>query len=256
MSIKNIQDDFIEGIFGGDKEPAASHVIGDKKLTAKERFGIYRGSVHGILSQTLELTYPVCKSLVGDKFFDNMISIFIDKHPPNTSFFAEYGNKFPEFLSTFEHVKDIPYIVDVANLEWARHKIWHKKDKQATDFSKLSEITEEQQVTFTLSETVHLLQSKYRIDDIWFAHQDDSELKFDEINLNEAVKLIIWKEEGIIKISLMNQSADDSMFWGFLDSISKGSTLEELAEQFGGNLPQLLNQGIQSSWVQSFTINN
>ena len=107
MDIKTLQEDFVSAIFGGDSSPATSHVMGDDVLTAEQRFGIYTGSVHGILTQALGATFPVCKSLVGDQFFDNMSKIFIDKHPPTTSFFAEYGDKFPEFLTTFEHVKDI-----------------------------------------------------------------------------------------------------------------------------------------------------
>lgn len=254
MNIETIQNDFIEAIFGGDKVPAASHVIGDDKLTAEQRFGIYSGSVHGILTQALGVTFPVCKSLVGDKFFDNMCSIFIDQYPPTTSFFAEYGNNLPKFLSTFEHVKDIPYLVDISHLEWARQIAWHEKNESESDFNKLAELTEEQQakLKFTLSKTLRLIQSNYRIDDIWFAHQEDSELKLEDIDLNEAVKLFIWREHDIIKISLMSQNEDDSAFWDFLYSISKGSTLENLAEQFGDDLPQYLNQGIQSSWIQSF----
>lgn len=257
MSIETMQADFIEAIFGGDKTPAASHVIGDEKLTAEQRFGIYSGSVHGILTQALGLTFPVCKALVGDDFFDNMCKIFIDKHPPTTSFFAEYGNKLPTFLSTFEPVKDISYLVDVTRLEWARHEVYHKQVQQGIDFDKLAEVTEEQQanLTFTLSETLHLLQSNYRIDDIWFAHQEDSEQKLEDIDIDEAVKLFIWKNKDIIKISLMNKDEDDSAYWDFIHSVSNGKTLEQLAEQVGEDLPRYLNQSIQNGWIRSFTIN-
>ena len=256
MSIKKIQGDFVDAIFGGDKTAAASHVVGDNTLTAEQRFGIYRGSVHGILTQTLGLTFSVCKSLVGDQFFNNMTQLFIDKYPPTTSYFAEYGEQFPVFLETFEHIKDIPYLHDVSRLEWARHEVWHQKNVSSIDFSKLAEVTEEDQakLTFKLAKTLRLIKSKYRIDELWFAHQEDSEQNLEDININEAVKLFIWKDKNIIKISLMSQNADDSLFWDFLYAIDEGKTLEQLADQFGDNLPTLLNQGIQSTWIQGFTI--
>lgn len=256
--IRKIQGDFIDAIFGGDKKTAADHVIGDDKLTAEQRFGIYRGSVHGILTKTLGLTFKVCKDLVGDKFFDNMTQIFIDKYPPKTSYFAEYGKDFPIFLETFEHIKDIPYFIDIARLEWARHEVWHEKNSQDFDFTQLSEVTEEQQdsLTFTLSKTLRLISSKFRIDDIWFAHQSDSDINFEDINVNENVKLFVWKDKEIIKISLMSHNEEDSKFWDFLYAISKGKPLGELAETFHDDLPILLNQGIQSSWINSFNINN
>ena len=257
MDIETIQNDFINAIFGGDKAPAASHVISDDTLTAEQRFGIYSGSVHGILGQALGLTFPVCKALVGDKFFDNMVKIFIDEYPPTTSFFSEYGNDLPEFLSTFEPVKDIPYLEDVARFEWARQSVYHQKIQQEIDFSKLAEVPEKQQanLTFKLSKTLHLIQSNFRIDDIWFAHQENSNLKLEDIDLTEAVKLFIWKDEDIVKISLMSHTEEDSAYWDFLDAISNGATLGSLAEKCGDKLPEFLNQSIQSGSLRTFTIN-
>jgi hypothetical protein len=255
VNIESIQDDFVEAIFGGDKSPATSHIIGDNKLTAEQRIGIYSGSVHGILTQALGTTFPVCKALLGDEFFANMCEIFINQHPPCSSFFADYGNKLPQFINTFEHVRDIPYLADITQLEWTRNQVWHAHYQQSADFSTLAEITEKQQagLVFTLSKTLRLIQSPYRIDHIWFAHQEGSEIRLEDINLNKTVKLFIWKDKDRLKISLMNHTQEDNIFWDFIDAISTGKTLEELAERFVEALPTLLNQAIQSGWIESFT---
>jgi len=254
MNLSELQKDFIEGIFNGKDANAASHVIGDEILTAEQRFGIYRGSVHGILTQALGLTFPVCKSLVGEKFFDKMCGVFIDQYPPTTSFFAEYGNHFAKFLSRFEHLQHIPYISDIACLEWARHEVWHKVRNQPFDFGKLAELDESDQanVSFILSDTLRLIQSNYRIDEIWFAHQEDSDAKLELIELDIPVKLLIWKDSEVLKISLMHTNKQDSLFWDFLLAISKETKVSDLAVQFGEDLPILLNQGIESTWIQSF----
>ncbi len=256
MNLDTIQKDFIEAIFGGDNSNAISHVIGDDRLDAAQRFGIYRGSVHGILTQAMGITFPVCKALVGDKFFDQMCKHFIDQYPPNTSFFAEYGDRFSDFTQTFEHTQSISYFHDVSRLEWARHDIWHQQDSIATDFSLLSELSEEEQsnVVFQTPKTLRLIKSNYRIDDVWFAHQDDaSSESLEDIDLNKAVKLFIYKNDGIIKISIMNETDEDSHFWDFIFAISKQKNLESLAEEFGESLPVLLNQAIQGGWIKTFT---
>lgn len=256
MTLSELQKDFVEAIFSKEATPATSHVIGDDILTAEQRFGIYRGSVHGILTQALELTFPVCKSLVGDKFFDKMCQLFIDQYPPTTSFFVEYGNHFAKFLSSFEHVQKIPYISDIAQLEWARHEVWHKIRNESFDFGQLAKLDEKDQVnvTFVLTDTLRLLQSNYSIDNIWFAHQKDSDIKLDEIELDKTVKLLIWKDTDELKISLMNTNDQDTLFWDFLLAISEGRKLGDLAVQFGKKLPTLLNHGIQSTWIQSFIL--
>ena len=256
MDIKTFQGDFINAIFGGDKAPAVSHVIGDNTLSAEQRFGIYSGSVHGILTQALGVMFPICKTLVGDAFFDNMCKIFIDQNPPDTSFFAEYGAQLPEFINTFEHVKDLPYLHDVARLEWVRQIIWHEEASQVADFSGLASLTDDEQsnVIFTLSKRMRLIKSNYRIDELWFAHQPDSEIKLENIDINQTVKLIIRREENIIKVSTFSENETDSTFWDFLNAISKGDNLESLAEQFGESLGVHLNQGIQGAWIQAFTV--
>jgi len=255
--LETLQNDFINAFFNHDKTAAAKHILGDDTLTAEQRLGIYSGSVHGILTQALGLTFPVCKSLVGDKFFDNMAKLFIDKYPPTTTVFAEYGNDLPLFLSTFDPVKDIPYFVDMAHFEWARHRVYHQQNLQTIDFNKLAEVPEEQQekLTFQLTKTLHLIQSDFRIDDIWFAHQKESEIKLENIDLEESVKLFIWKDKATIKISLMSQTEDDSAYWDFLKALSSQAPLGDLAESFGEKLPEYLNQSIQSGWIRSFTIN-
>jgi hypothetical protein len=255
MDIKTFQGDFIEAIFGGDKAAAISHVIGDDTLTAEQRLGIYSGSVHGILTQALGVMFPTCKSLVGDDFFNNMCKIFIDKNPPNTCFFAEYGAQLPEFIKTFEYVKDLPYLYDVARLEWIRQIIWHEEKPQTSDFSGLATLSEDEQsnVVFTLSKRMRLIKSDYRIDDLWFAHQPDNEIELENMDINQTIKLIIKRDKNIIKISTFSENEIDSDFWDFLNAISKGDKLESLAEQFGESLGSHLSQGIQGAWIQSFT---
>ena len=256
MDIKTLQSDFIEAIFGGDKSSAISHVVGDDTLTAEQRFGIYKGSVHGILTQALGTMFPVCKALVGDTFFDNMCDLFINEYPPKTTYFAEYGSDLPRFLSTFEHVKDIPYLVDVARLEWARQTVWHANSVEMADFSALSKLNEEQQskVVFQLAKNMHLIESEFRIDELWFAHQPDTDVKFEDIDINQAVKLIVRKDQKSLKISVMSEDENDHNIWDFLHSISLGYNLEHLAEQYGEALGSHLSQAIETALVQSFTI--
>ncbi len=255
MHLESLQHDFIQAIFGGNKTPAEEYVIGDDLLTAEQRFGIYKGSVHGILTQALATMFPVCEALVGEEFFSKMCDLFINEYPPKTSYFSEYGADLPHFLSTFEHVKDIPYITDIARLEWARQTVWHAQDDQDTDFSSLATLDEAQQseVIFQLSKNMHLIESDYRIDELWFAHQEDSEIVIKDIDINQAIKLIIRKDQGILKINLMSTEQSDSDFWDFLFAISKGDKLESLAEQFGESLGEHLNHAIQGAWIRSYT---
>ena len=258
MYLEELQQDFINAIFEKNNSTAAKHVTGDDRLTSEQRLGIYRGSVHGILTSSLGVTFPVTKSLVGEKFFDKMCDVFIDQYPPTSPFFAKYGGDFPEFLALFEPAKSINYLSDVAALEWARHKVWHEVLLEPVDFSEMASLTEEQQTTvwFELKQSLRLIESEYRIDLIWFAHQDESSIKLEDVNIDEGVQLLVWKGLDGIKITQLDMADQNNKdYWDFLTAISEQNNITQLAEKFGEHLPSLLNRCIQEGWIQSFNTN-
>lgn len=268
MKLDQLQNDFIASIFNEDRETALTYVHDDDRLTASERLGIYRGSVHGILTQALGDTFLVVKALLGEEFFDKMCDRFIDQYPPSTPFFSDFGSDLSHFLSEFEPLKTIPFISDMAEFEWSRHKLWQQTPSQPFDFSQIATLTEEEQtqVVFHLSRSLHLFQSNYRIDLIWFAHQDNSDIKLEEIDVNSEINLLVWKRDNSIKIANYNASdlinVDDTdnqtsnkEYWNFLKAIENKLNITELAIEFEEKFPVLLNQSIQDGWIESFTYN-
>ncbi len=254
MPLEQIQNDLVAAIFDNDIETAMQHIKGDEALSAKQRVGIYRGSVHGILTTSLGVTYPICKQLVGEKFFDKMCDVFIDKFPPKSPFFAKYGDSLNQFLLDFEPAKSLAYLPDMASLEWARNEVSQQTMAEPFDFSLLASLNEEQQsqLFFSLKDTMRLIQSNHRIDLLWFAHQEESDIVLEEISIDEPVKLILWKSIDGIKIKDFLNS-EETALWDFLNAISQQNNIEKLAEQFGEDLPELLNKAIQQNWIQSFS---
>jgi len=266
MELEKLQRDFIAAIFNTDRTTAVNHVKGDDRLNADQRLNIYRGSVHGILTKSLGETFPVCKQLLGEEFFDKMCDRFIDQYPPNSPFFLHFGSNLALFLREFDPVKTLPFISDVAAFEWSRHEIWRQTSNKPFDFSQIANLTEKQQASliFTLSPSLHLFHSKYRIDHIWFAHQDDSDIKLEDIEINEEINLLMWKhhdgKNSLLKVAnyesalaIDGVSFNTKDYWSFLQAIVNKSNITDLATQFEDKFPELLNNSIQDGWIESFT---
>ncbi len=64
------------------------------------------------------LIYPVCCQLVGEIFFNATALSFINQCPCLSPDLGDYGKQFPDFIANFEPVKHLPYLSDVAHLEW------------------------------------------------------------------------------------------------------------------------------------------
>lgn len=258
MKLEEIQNDFIDAFFNRNLKDAATHVKSDEALTAEQRVGIYRGSVHGILTKTLEQTFPVCKMLVGEQFFNKMTSVFIDQHPPTTAFFADFGGDMPEFLNNFEPANSVPYLADMANLEWLRKVSWSTPitNEEASDFSKLAEIpaSDQANLVFSLNPSLKLMTFDYRVDLLWFAHQPQSDIQLEQLTIDEPIRLAIWKTTDELAIHSFEENERDQALWGFLHAISEKQNLEQLATRFSEQLPACLSMSIQNGWLQTYSI--
>ncbi|RTZ64678.1 MAG: DUF2063 domain-containing protein [Aquificaceae bacterium] len=248
MNLKDLQNDFVDAFFGAEID-VDKYIISDDSLTAKQRFGIYKGSVHGVLTQALADMYPVCKELVGDKFFDHVTSKFINQNPPRSAFFADFGEGFSDFLANFEAAKSVAYLADTARLEWLRHTAWNSKNQEPSDFTTLGNYSEEQQLamSFSLPETASLLQADYQVEQLWQAHQEANDLDLEKIDLFKHLNLLVWRTDYTIYMQELSTQQID-----FLHAVQQNMPLSALAEQFTEHLADLLSTALGNGWIRSF----
>jgi len=95
------------------------------------RFNVYRNNVAVSLKEALSSGFPAIKSLLGAAFFDSMTGVYLRAHPPKSPRLALYGETFPDFLAGFEPVRHLPYLPDVARLEYALRQSYHAADATA-----------------------------------------------------------------------------------------------------------------------------
>jgi len=92
------------------------------------RFGVYRNNVYASLIEVLSGRFPVVARLVGDDFFRAMARVYVERDPPRSAVLIRYGMGFPEFVARFAPAAAVPYLADVASLEWAWHTAYHAPD--------------------------------------------------------------------------------------------------------------------------------
>lgn len=92
-------------------------IAGDAK-DAQRRFGVYRNNRHCNLCNALRATYPVVERLVGADFFNQVADGYIDAEPSRSGNLDDYGAGFAQFIRELPVANDLPYLGDVAALEW------------------------------------------------------------------------------------------------------------------------------------------
>ncbi|WP_296329904.1 DNA-binding domain-containing protein [Reyranella sp.] len=147
----------------------------DTQPTRGRRFGVYRNNVKASLAAALAARFPVVARLVDEDFFTAMALVFIERHPPRSPVLAEYGAAFAEFLEGFEPAADLPYLPDIARLEWARHVAFHSADASPVDIGRLAALPPEGlgSVKLGLHPAMAIIASSWPIVSIWSTNTYD-----------------------------------------------------------------------------------
>lgn len=137
VPLEALQHQFASALMRPDDTPPAS-VAGGSETERIRRFNIYRNNVHASLAGALAARFPVIRRLVGDDFFRAMALVFIRSRLPGSPVLWEYGARFPAFLDAFEPAAGLPYLPDVARIEWLRNIAYHAADAEPVAIGALS----------------------------------------------------------------------------------------------------------------------
>ena len=144
------------------------------------RFAVYRNNVLASLIDALADSFPVVQALVGEPFFRAMAQIYVRECPPESPILAEYGDRLPLFIRQFAPAAAVPYLADVAQLEWLRIQAFHSADGTRVATTTLATVWADVEHLpdrrLTLHPSLQLIRSPYAVVSIWAAHQGDGEL--------------------------------------------------------------------------------
>jgi hypothetical protein len=207
----------------GEREPHG--------LIRANRFGVYRNNVFASLIGALRARYPVIERLVGEEFFQAAASRFIAANPPSTPVLIEFGGRFPAFLESFEPARGLPYLPDVARLEWLMHEAYHAADCEPLTAQRLALIPPEEAggVSFELHPSAGLIASPYPIVSIWETNTFDSEVRAIGPGLGGEAALIIRPELEVRVLRL------DPGEYAFAAALAQRATLGEAAAKAAAN---------------------
>ncbi|MGO4379921.1 MNIO family bufferin maturase [Pseudoduganella sp. RAF53_2] len=166
------QQQFSDALFAPERENVLR-----PHLKHGERFALYRGNLSATWAKALGAAYPVIRQLVGDEFFDALAREYGRAHPSEDGDLNRFGAHFAAFLQGFEHVQDLPYLSDMARLEWSLHRMHYAPATATLGAEALAAIAPEdiESVTLALPPTAQPFASAWAVVPLWLAHQGECE---------------------------------------------------------------------------------
>jgi hypothetical protein len=122
QSLLEIETRFARAILHDDTAALATLIEPDG-LDAATRLNVHRATVFVSLADVLMQTFPAVCRLVDARFFNYAAAVFIREQPPGSACLDEFGAAFPDFLAAFPSCAGLPYLGDVARLEWLLHRV-------------------------------------------------------------------------------------------------------------------------------------
>jgi len=170
--LRDLQTDFAAALF--DERPEMSARVRAGKFPAAQHLQVYRNNVVESLTGALRAVYPVIEKLVGDGFFRYAAHEYLRAHRPRSGNLHDFGDALADFLAGFAPAAQLPYLSDVARLEWAWHRAFHAADAPAFDFARLGAIPAErhESLRFVLHPSAHLLASPFPVVRIFEINQE------------------------------------------------------------------------------------
>jgi len=226
LALRELQAGFAAHVAGGDRADLAAEVVGDS-MSAEARLRVYRHHVAHSLGSALAATFAAVHALVGDAFFRSMARSFIGQTLPTQPVLAEYGADFPAFVADYVPAASLPYLADIARLDWALNVAFHSPAGRRLAAADLAGIAAERLPALSLAvpEGASLIGSRYPIDRIWAASQPGATADTVDLGDGRADLLVLRRSDDAVFIVLETGEA------AFVAALIDGRSLEEAAEQ-------------------------
>jgi len=175
-SLRDLQQGFADAVFGPQDVAPGFSVVAPAK--GAERIAIYRTAVFANYRNALSATYPVVKRLTGAPFFHAAVDAFVRAHPSTSGDLNVYGGSFGDFLVAYAPAAELPYLPDVARLEWAIDEAQRAPDRVRVPEAVLAALTAVPgeslpELRFALDTSCRFVASAYPILRIWQVNQPD-----------------------------------------------------------------------------------
>lgn len=226
-SLPDLQDAFASALEDTGRAAAAASMFRGKPQSTLARLAVYRGNIYANCGKALAGAYPIVRKIVGEEFFDAMAREYARASPSRSGDLNRYGEGLADFVAGFPHTKDLPYLPDVARMEWLVHRAHFAADSPPFDPSPLASLHAERFADLRprLAAACALLHSPWPLGRIWTIHQYDYEGAF-EIDLNAgADRLLVYRAGWRARV--LSLAPGD---FSFLASAAQGGTLRAALE--------------------------
>ena len=217
-------------------------------FSPEQLISIYRNNFVISLRELLEQLFPVTQALVGCAYFAQTSRQFIEDCHLTEPHLNHYGGNFVTFLRGLNALEHMPFVAQMAELEWHLDRISHIHYQPNFDFEGLAQIGEDQYMNlhFSLADTCHLQACTM---DLIALHKDLSAPQTTNLfpGTGTGTKEANYQQQSYILV-LQNQQGESALMpinhqhWVWLTGLRNGLTVAQLCNIGNTDIASLMAQ--------------
>lgn len=236
-ALRDLQIDFAQALLASDAascDAFLSRCIGPH---AVQGLAAYRASVLSNLAAAVVVTYPVVGAIVGDEFLAAAARAYATQVPSRSGDLNAYGDSFGEFLADFPPARALPYLPDVARLEWQCQQVMLAPTAGPVDLSLLGSVSPDDwgRLCFPLDPAHAIVSSRWPLARLWEINQavlqGQAEIDY-AIDFNAAQSVLVQRESGELSVRQIEPAEG-----AFLGVLGAGGTLAGAVDEAAAIAP-------------------
>jgi hypothetical protein len=196
---------------------------------ARERLAAYVNGYPARIFEALDESFPAVRHLAGDAAFGEIVHRYASRVPCGIYSLSDAGAALPEFLASDPVGQRLPFVADLAALEWRMALAFHAHERSPFDPARLADWGLEQWegATIELQSSVAVVRSAWPILDLWNLR----ETPISEIDLDLAgrAQIVLVSRDGFSVGCDLIESAQAVVLEALLEGVTLGAALERLA---------------------------
>lgn len=221
-------------------------------IGAPERLAAYQGNIRGAHLQALDRAYPVTREVLGPRYWQQLLEHAVPRFGSSSPDLNAYGDFLPAVLGEAQkqrpELAPLPYLEELAGLEWAVHRARFVKDDRGFDWEGFEALTTTGRASIRLvpSSALTIVSLSYPVDDIWRAHAGDREAG------NHSTGTCCVHRSGRFGVDVSSLEPDDHGLLEVLSSTGIGHLLDGSDAAESSRIARKIFDWIGRGWIVGF----
>jgi hypothetical protein len=221
----------------------------------EQRLAIYRANAATATLKALSAAYPVVCRVVGETFFERLARAYHRATPSTSGDLSDRGSEFGAFLAAFPHAQSMPYLPELARLEWLVHRAYAACDAGPWARKALQAVPPERHgaIRFEWAAGTALVASEFPLAHIWAIHQPGYMGDFG-VDWTRSERVLVSREGFRVTVSALGAGDAAFIARALAGAALDDATAAALEADAGFDLAALLHGAMASRLICGFTL--